>query len=336
MAASTNRQWTLARRPEGKVTDQDFSWAEAPLPSIGPGQVLVRTQMLSCDPTQRAWIAGDTYLPAVRIGEVMRSLGAGEVLDSQDPRFLPGDRVVGLLGWQDFACVTPTGSTSLTKLPPGVDLATALGILGMTSIAAYFGLLDVGQPKAGEMVVVSGAAGATGSVAAQIAKIKGCTVIGIAGGAEKCRWLRETVGLDAAIDYKSEDLAARLKTLCPNGIDVYFDNVGGTTLEIAISRLALNGRIVLCGAIAHYDQARPGPGPRNLSNLIVQRGRMQGFVVLDYVSRQQEALADLTIWLKEGRLHQRVDLQHGLENAPATLRRLFDGANQGKQLLRVA
>jgi NADPH-dependent curcumin reductase CurA len=242
--------------------------------------------------------------------------------------------VSGLVGWQDYVAMNPKGQ--LNKLPPGAPMEMAMSVLGMTGLTAYFGLLDVGRPVAGETVVVSGAAGATGSVVGQIAKIKGCRAIGIAGGAEKCRWLTDEAGFEAAIDYKSEDLAARLKALCPKGIDIFFDNVGGAVLDAALARLAMRGRIVLCGGIAHYNATGPAPGPRNYLNLVVQRGRMEGFLVSDYFSRAGEAVGALAGWVQSGKLRYKVDVQHGLENAPATLRRLFDGRNDGKQLLRVA
>ena len=225
----------------------------------------------------------------------------------------------------------------LSKVPPQVPLELAMSALGMTGITAYFGLLDVGRPVAGETVVVSGAAGATGSVVAQIAKVKGCRAIGIAGGADKCRWLTEQAGLDAAIDYyKAENVGARLKELCPDGIDVYFDNVGGPMLDMALARLAMRGRVVLCGAIANYNATEQPPGPKNYMNLLLKRGRMEGFVVLDYMGRAKEAVTELGTWVQEGRIKSQVDVQHGLENAPATLRRLFEGRNEGKQLLRIA
>src|SRR5271166_930731 len=308
-----NRQWLLARRPQGGIQDSDFNFVETDVPALGENEVLVRTLMLSCDPTQRGWIAGDTYLPAVKIGEVVRSLGAGRIEASNNPDFKVGDIVTGFVGWQDFAATKPKGQ--LNKLPPGTPLELGLSALGMTGITAYFGLLDVGRPVAGETVVVSGAAGATGSMVGQIAKIKGCRAIGIAGGAEKCRWLTDELGFDGAIDYKSENVRVRLKELCPNGIDIYFDNVGGDILDAALARLAMRGRVVLCGAIATYNATEPPPGPKNYINLISRRGRMEGFIVFDYMKRAPEAIGAL---------------------APATLRRLFEGRNEGKQLLRVA
>jgi NADPH-dependent curcumin reductase len=329
-----NRQWLLARRPHGAIQDSDFNFVETDVPALGEGEVLVRTLMLSCDPTQRGWIAFDTYLPAVRIGEVVRSIGAGRIVQSNNPDFAVGDIVTGLTGWQDYVAISPKGQ--LNKLPPAAPLELAMSALGLTGITAYFGLMEVGRPVAGETVVVSGAAGATGSVVGQIAKIKGCRVVGIAGGAEKCRWLTGEAGFDAAIDYKSEDVPARLKELCPKGIDIFFDNVGGDILDAALARLAMRGRVVLCGGIANYNSTETPPGPKNYLNLVVQRGRMEGFIVLDYMPRAAEAIGALAGWVQAGKLKNKVDVQQGLENAPATLRRLFEGRNDGKQLLRVA
>jgi hypothetical protein len=211
-----------------------------------------------------------------------------------------------------------------------------MSALGITGITAYFGLLEVGRPQPGETVVISGAAGATGSIAGQIARIQGCRAVGIAGGADKCRLLTAELGFDAAIDYKSENVAARLRETCPQGIDVFFDNVGGSILDAALAQLAMRGRVVLCGAIARYQDAEPAPGPKNYLNLLVRRGRMEGFIVLDYLPRAAEAVAAMAGWLREGKIKDRVDVQEGLENAPAALARLFRGENQGKQLVRIA
>ena len=284
-----NRQWLLARRPEGAIQDSDFNFVETDVAALGENEVLLRNLVLSCDPTQRGWIARDTYLPAVRIGEVVRSIGAGRVVASNNPDYAVGEIVSGLTGWQDYVAVNPKGQ--LQKLPPGAPLELAMSVLGLTGLTAYFGLLEVGRPVAGETVVVSGAAGATGSVVGQIAKIKGCRVIGIARGAEKCRWLTDEAGLDAAIDYKSEDVQRRLKELCPKGIDVFFDNVGGDILDAALARLAMRGRVVLCGGIANYNATEPPPGPRNYLQLIVQRGRMEGFLVSDFMPRARRRWA---------------------------------------------
>src|SRR5271166_5083529 len=329
-----NRQWLLARRPQGAIEDNDFQFVETDAPTPGEGEVLVRVLMLSCDPTQRGWIARDTYLPAVKIGEVVRSYGAGRIEASNAPDFKLGDIVSGLVGWHDYVAMNPTGQ--LSRLPSTTPLELAMSVLGMTGRTAYFGLIDVGRPVAGETVVVSGAAGATGSVVGQIAKIKGCRAIGVAGGPEKCSWLTEELGFDAAIDYKSESVKARLKELCPEGIDIFFDNVGGDILDAALARLALRGRVVLCGAIANYNATEWPPGPRNYLNLLVRRGRMEGFIVIDYMPRAAEAIGALAGWVQAGKIKSQVDVEHGLENAPATLRRLFEGRNKGKQLLRVA
>ena len=329
-----NRQWLLARRPNGAIQDSDFNFVETDAPMPGEGEVLVRNMTLSCDPAQRGMIARDSYVPAVKIGEVVRSIGAGRIMASNNPDFAVGDIVSGLVGWQDYVVMEPKGQ--LNRLPPDASLELAMSVLGLTGITAYFGLLDVGRPVAGETVVVSGAAGATGSVAGQIAKIKGCRAIGIAGGAEKCHWLTNEAGFDAAIDYKSEDVQARLKELCPKGIDIFFDNVGGDILDAALARLAMRGRVVLCGGIANYNATELPPGPKNYLNLVVQRGRMEGFIVFDYMPRAAEAIGALAGWVQGGNLKYKVDVQHGLENAPATLRRLFEGRNEGKQLLRVA
>jgi NADPH-dependent curcumin reductase CurA len=331
-----NRQWLLARRPQGLVSAQDFRWAETPVPEPAEGEVLVRNLYLSCDPTQRGWMALDTYLPAVKIGEVMRSFAVGQVVKSRNPKLEPGQLVQGLFGWQDYLVARPGTPSAPAPVPPGVPIETAMSALGLTGLTAYFGLLDVGRPQPGETVVVSGAAGATGSAVGQIARIKGCRAIGIAGGADKCRYLTGELGFDAAIDYKSEDVAARLRETCPRGIDVYFDNVGGDLLDAALGQLAMRGRVVICGAIARYNDAEPAPGPKNYLSLLLRRGRMEGFLVLDFVPRYPEAVAALAGWLREGKLKDRVDVQHGLENAPAALARLFTGENVGKQLLKIA
>ncbi len=336
MEGKMNRRWLLARRPQGAIRDEDFRWTHEALPTPADGEVVVRVSMLSCDPTQRGWIGGDTYLPAVEIGSAVRSVGAGRIVASRHPDYAEGDLVAGILAWEDYVRLAPVGPYRLGKLPTDVPLERALGVLGLNGTTAYFGLLEIGRPQAGETVVVSGAAGATGLLVGQIAKIKGCRAVGIAGGPEKCRWLVETAGFDAAIDYKAGKLAGRLGEACPKGIDVYFDNVGGEILDAALAQLAFHGRVVLCGAIAQYNATEPPPGPSNYLNLLLQRGRMEGFIVLDYAARQGEAIAALSGWLTQGKLTERIDMQEGLQNAPATLRRLFEGANEGKQLLRVA
>ncbi len=331
-----NRQWLLERRPQGMISAADFRWVESEVPAPAEGEVLVKNLWLSCDPTQRGWIAGDTYLPAVKLGAVVRSFAVGQVVESRDAKFVKGQLVQGLFGWQDYACVKAGTESAPGRVPEGVPIETAMSALGLTGQTAYFGLLEVGRPQPGETVVVSGAAGATGSVVGQIAKIKGCRAIGIAGGADKCQKLVSEYGFDAAIDYKSEDVGKRLRELCPKGIDVFFDNVGGEILDAALARLARRGRVVLCGAIARYNDSAPAPGPKNYVNLVVQRGRMEGFIILDFMPRAAEAVAALAGWLNDGKIKDAVDVQHGLENAPATLLRLFKGENRGKQLLQIA
>ena len=335
MTDHINRQWLLARRPRGMISNEDFEWVEKAVPEPAEGEVLIRNLVLSCDPTQRGWLSRDTYLPAVAIGEVVRSVAAGEVVKSRYPDFETGQLVQGLLGWQDYIAAAPRTASALSPILPDISIEAALSVLGLNGLTAYFGLLDIGRPEPGETVVVSAAAGATGSAVGQIAKLKGCRVIGIAGGPEKCRYLIE-LGFDAAIDYKHEDVPARLKETCPKGIDIYFDNVGGPILEAALARLARRGRVVLCGAIAQYNNEEPAPGPRNLTQLVIQRGRMEGFIATDYARRAAEAFPDLYSWVTEGKLKYRVDLVDGLENAPAALARLFKGENQGKQLVRIA
>ncbi len=333
---TTNHRWLLASRPVGMPEPSNFKWVEEPVPVPGAGEVLVRNLYLSVDPTQRGWMARDTYLPAVKIGEVMRSFGLGRVEAAHSDAFTPGDLVMGLLGWQDFAVLPAKSPTTLTKVPAGIPIVLAMSALGLTGLTAYFGLLEVGKATAGETVVVSGAAGATGSAVGQIARIKGCRVVGIAGGKEKCQWLVDRARFDAAVDYKSENVEARLKELCPKGIDVYFDNVGMPLLEAALANLAMHARVVICGAIAQYNDTEPSPGPKNYLNLLIKRSRMEGFLVSDFMKRAPEAVAALAGWVASGELVDRVDVKEGLENAPQTLQRLFRGENTGKQLLKIA
>jgi NADPH-dependent curcumin reductase CurA len=330
-----NHTLRLAARPSGMLKDSDIETRDEPLPeTLEPGTILVETLYLSVDPTQRIWLEHDSYLPAVQIGEVVRAGGVGRVVQSNAEGFSKGDVVFGLLGWQTHA-ILRTGNGGPTKLPPNLPLTSALSLFGMTGLTAYFGLFDVGRLKDGETVVVSGAAGATGNVVGQLAKIKGCRVIGIAGGPEKCAWIKNDLGFDVAIDYKSENVAKRLHETCPKGIDVYFDNVGGAILDAALGNLAMRGRVVLCGQIGDYNNAANATGIHNTMNLVVKRGRMEGFIILDYMSRATEAIAALGGWAAEGKLKDRVDVVTGLDNAPSALRRLFEGSNVGKQLVKV-
>ncbi len=334
-SAQINRQWLFRRRPRGELTADDLQWVEVPIAEPGQGQILVRNLYVSCDPTQRSWAAADTYYPAMKVGEVMRAFALGEVLTSRLPEFQRGQLVQGLFGWQDYAVADQRGLYPILAVPESVPMETAMSALGNTGMTAYFGLLEVGRARPGESVVVSAAAGATGSIAGQIAKIQGCRVVGIAGGESKCRYLINELGFDAAIDYKGENVMTRLRQTCPNGIDVYFDNVGGRMLEAALANLALHGRIVICGAISGYNEAAPPPGPKNYLKLLTQRGRMEGFVVIDFLPRAAEALEALAAFMREGKLKDQVDVLHGLENAPAALARLFSGENRGKQLVKV-
>jgi len=336
MGDKVNRQWRLKSRPVGMPTRENFDWTEESVAEIKDGQVLIRNLYFSFDPTQRGWMAGPTYLPAIEIGEVMRAGAVGQVIESKNPGFEAGDFVNGGLGWQDSCIEDGTGPMGLQKIPPGVPIPMAMSVMGLTGVTAYFGMLDVAEPKEGDTVVVSGAAGATGSIAAQIAKIKGARVIGIAGGPDKCAWLKEVAGLDAVIDYKNENIGEALDKHCPKGINVYFDNVGGEILNECLARLALNARIAVCGAIASYNDETPPPGPSNYMNLVIMRSKMEGFLVLDYLDRFGEAAMQLGQWVMSGDIKFQVDIQEGIENAPETFTRLFTGKNLGKQLLRVA
>ncbi len=337
--AGTNRQWLLKERPVGMIGPQHFELVESgmPTPDLASGQVLIKTLMLGFDPAMRGWVMDEpSYLPPVPVGDPMRASGVGQVVESSNPALPRGTLVQGLLNWQEYSIADPATARALAALPAGVPPNLALGIFGSTSLTAYFGFLDIGKPNPGDTVLVSGAAGATGSVVAQIARLKGCRVVGIAGGQEKCQWLREACKLDAVIDYKRDAIDQQLGLLCPDGIDIFFDNVGGDTLEAAINHMADFGRIVLCGAIAGYNDATPRPGPHNLMQLITRRIRMQGFIVIDYLARAPEAIADLTQWVGAGQLAWREDIQQGFENIPATLQRLYDGRNCGKQMLKLA
>jgi NADPH-dependent curcumin reductase len=336
MTTKINRQWCLATRPVGEIAESNFEWKQKPVSTLKEGQILVRNIYLSLDPTNRGWLnEGENYLPPVAIGEVMRSFGIGVVERSRNAKFPEGTLVQGFLGWQDYAIADATNLSELPK-DPSVPLTGYLGLFSFIGMTAYFGLLDIGKPKAGETLVVSGAAGAVGSLVGQIGKIKGCRVIGIAGSEEKCRWLKDELGFDAAINYKTESVLESLKQHCPDGIDVYFENVGGEILDAVLSLINLRARIVLCGLISQYNATEPVPGPYNLLNIVTQRAKLEGFIILDYLNRAQEALADLGQWYAQGKIKYRVDAIDGLENAPSAINKLFDGTNQGKLIIRVS
>lgn len=336
MAMRQNRAWKLVARPEGLFKSSDFAWAEEPVPDLADGDVLVRQLHLSLDPTNRGWAnAGATYLPPLPLGSVMRGLGLGVVEDSRNPAFAAGTYVQGLLGWQLYHVADGRGLTPFERTP-GVPLEAYLGVLSHIGATAYFGLLEVGKPQAGETLVVSGAAGAVGSLVGQIGRIAGCRVVGITGSDEKCAWLTGELGFDAAVNYKGGSLARKLRRACPSGIDIVFENVGGDVLDASLMLLNRRARVVLCGMIAQYNEATLPPGPRFLVNLLTQRARMEGFIVLDYVDRYPEAFAALGAWMAEERLKYRVDLVDGLERAPEAVNRLFDGTNAGKLIVRVS
>jgi NADPH-dependent curcumin reductase CurA len=326
----------LAERPVGTVDARTVRLEEGPVPGTGPGQALVRVRYLSIDPTIRTWMDdAPGYLPPIALGDVVRAGGIGEVVESKSGRYAAGDLVFGMMGWQDYI-VADEGEAAMQVVPPGIDPTLALGVYGVTGMTAYFGMIDVGRVTEGDTVVVSGAAGATGSVAGQIAKIRGAaTVVGIAGSPEKCEWVVERLGFDAAVNYRTDDVAASLRRLCPGGIDLYYDNVGGEILDACLAQLALRGRIVLCGAISVYNATERPPGPRNIFNLIVKRARMEGFLVLDYLDRFPEAQVEMAQWLAEGRITHAEHVVEGLEHAPDALNLLFTGGNTGKVIVRL-
>jgi NADPH-dependent curcumin reductase CurA len=331
-----NRRLVLAERPTGVVDASTVRLEEADVPEPGPGEALAQVRYVSIDPTIRTWMDdAPGYLPPIAIGEVVRSGGIAEVLSSSSELYEPGDLLFGMTGWQDYV-IADGGERALQKLPAGISPTVALGALGITGMTAYFGMTDVGRVKEGDVVVVSGAAGATGSAAGQIAKLKGAAkVVGIAGGPRKCAWIVEELGFDAAIDYKGEDVAARLRESCPDGIDLYFDNVGGEILNACLARLALRGRIVLCGAISSYNDRGAAAGPSNYPALIIRRGRMEGFLILDYFDRFAQAQAELGGWLAAGRLKSAEHVVEGLQNAPDALNLLFTGGNTGKVIVQL-
>ncbi len=328
---TVNTQCRLAERPVDKLTASNWQLVEEPKPVAAEGQFVVQVDYLSIDPAMRTWLnAGRSYVPPVEIGEVMRALGVGHVVESRHPGFAVGDDVSGIFGVQRYAVSDGTEVNKIdTALAPAPVHLSALGISGLT---AYFGLLDVGRPEPGQTVLVSGAAGSVGSIVGQIARIKGCRAVGVAGGEDKCRWLVEEVGFDAAIDYKSADLRKELKTHAPDGVDVYFDNVGGATLEAALNRLAPGARIVLCGAVSQYNDTPRGPS--NYMQLLVARASMTGFVIFDYAKQYPEGVAQLAKWLHSGELQSHEQIEHGGVSAfPDTLLKLFRGENTGKLIL---
>ena len=335
MKNDVNRQVRLRARPEGIPQAEHFELVEAPWPVPAEGEVLVRNSFLSVEPAMRGWVSAvANYSEPVAVGAVMRALAAGTVVESRHPDWRPGDRVAGMFGWQDFAAVAPAAIQRRIE-DDDLPLSTALGVLGLNGLTAYFGLLDAGQPKAGETVVVSTAAGAVGSCVGQVAKIVGCRTVGIAGGATKALLCREAFGFDAAVDYKAAGYEQALAAACPAGIDVYFDNTAGAISDAVLRHLNVGARVVICGtaAIASWD---PIPlGPRVERHLLVKRARMQGILVFDYADRYPQGLARLAAWVREGRIRYREDILVGIEQAPDAIAGLYRGDNLGKRLIRI-
>lgn len=333
-----NRQFLLNERPRGRdLKYTDFKLVEAERPGPGAGEVLVQLMYLSVDPAMKGWMENRAdYVAPLAIGDLMRGSGVGRVIESKHPQFPVGALVCGGFGWQEYA-LSDGRSIPLRPVPEGAPVPASLSVLGTTGLTAYFGFLEVGLPKEGDVVLVSGAAGATGSVVGQLARLKACRrVVGVAGSREKCDFLVEELGFDAAINYREEDQAARVKALCPDGIDVFFDNVGGEILDIALANLSHNARVVICGGISRYNLAGDIPGPKNYFNLVLRRARMEGFIVLDYAPRFGEAIAYLAPRLAAGDIVSRETVMEGFENLPNALMALFSGDNIGKQLVHIA
>lgn len=339
LATLLNHQVRLASRPVGLPTRANWRFTTEPVAEPGPGGVLVKTRYLSLDPAMRGWMnEGKSYIPPVEIGAVMRAGGVGKVIASEHPAFAVGDYVNAGLDVQEY-CLIPQDQikrSGIFKIDARLGLTSWLNVLGMPGMTGYFGLLDVGQPKAGETVVVSGAAGAVGQTVGQIAKLKGCRVVGIAGGKAKCDWVVNELGFDACIDYKAGDVKAGLKEHCPTGVDIYFDNVGGEILDAVLTRITRGARIIICGAISQYNNTTPVKGPANYLSLLVNRARMEGIVVFDYAERYPVAVAEMAGYLKAGTMKSKEDVVLGLETFPETLLKLFNGENFGKLVLQVA
>ncbi|MEM1325617.1 MAG: NADP-dependent oxidoreductase [Bacteroidota bacterium] len=330
-----NKQLKLAERPGGTPNESTWTLEQNDMPSIEDDEILVKIHYVSLDPAMRGWM-DDTksYLPPVGIGDVMRALVVGEVTESKHDNFAVGTYVQGVGGVQQYVATDGKGWHEVD--PSLAPLPMYLGVLGMTGMTAYFGLLDIGQPKAGETVLVSGAAGAVGAVVGQIAKIKGCRVVGIAGSEEKCQRLTGELGFDAAINYKTDNLYKAVREHCPKGVDVYFDNVGGEILDVALANLNFKGRIAICGAIASYNDRASIQGPKNYLSLLINRGRMEGFIVLDYAKKYQEAATQMAQWMMAGQLKEEHQIEEGIENFLPTFMKLFNGEKKGKLILKVA
>ena len=338
MSQRRNRQWLVANRADGTASEANFRWAETLIPEVADGQFLVRNRWLSFDPTQHFMVARESAAPeqgGIPIGSPMRCIAVSEVVESRHPEFKPGDIVHGHMAWEDYTVTDGQGFTPTYRVPDGVPPNWAVGTLGLTGLVAYFGVHEVARPKKGETMVISGAAGGVGSIASQLAKIHELRVIGIAGGPAKRDWLLREAGVDGVIDHRREDVGARLGELCPEGIDIFFDNDGGATLDLALERLRAGGRVVLSGATSRYAARTPVPGPSNYLQLVMVNGRMEGLLGRDYLPRRNEAFDAMLPWLRSGRLKSKEDVLEGLREAPKGLARLYSGENVGKQLLRM-
>lgn len=335
MGEKPNRQVLLARRPRGALVAEDFEVVDGVTAAPGPGQVLLQTLYLSIDPAIRGWLDDRaSYIEPIEVGGVIRSGSLGRVIESRSSNYAAGDLVVGMSGWELYSVVDEASLGRKLDPDSPLPLSAAMSVLGGTGLTAYFGLLGVGRPQAGETVVVSAAAGAVGSIVGQLAKIHGCRAVGIAGSADKCAWLVDELGFDAAIDRKSEDVGARLKQTCPRGIDVYFDNVGGEILDAALARIGTGGRVVLCGAMSQMNSSEPPRGPANYIRLLTKRARMEGFVLLDHAERWQAGSAALESWVLDGKLKYREEIVEGLDSAPDALLRLLRGGHRGKLMVK--
>ena len=333
--SDTNHVWRLRKRPVGELSDDVLSYESEAILEPAEGECLFRLNYLSLDPTNRIWMSDmDQYMPPVELGAPMRGVVCGTVVKSRSPAYKEGEIVSGLGVWADYQVGAPGMINPLGDTGP-VPVVDAFGTFAVVGPTAYFGLLDIGDPQPGETVVVSAAAGAVGSIVGQIAKLKGCRAVGLAGSDDKCRWITEELGFDAAINYKTEDVPAALAKACPDGIDVYFDNVGGDILDACLKLMNFKGRIPTCGLISQYNATEPPPGPMNYPMILMQRLKVQGFIVLDYAERYPEAIADLSQWMGEGKIKIRQDVVDGLENALQTLKKLYTGANTGKLMIRV-
>ncbi|ORV86013.1 NADP-dependent oxidoreductase [Mycobacterium interjectum] len=331
-----NRRFLLRERPTGRIGPDTFELSEEAVPELGDDEALVRVDWISLDPTNRMWINDTpTYLPPVGIGEVMRAAGLGQVVASKNPNYPVGQTVQGLLGWQEYAVVSPAAFVMPVDVAAGISPSAYLGALGSTGLTAWVGIRDIGKPKQGETVVVSAAAGAVGSVAGQLAKAAGARVVGIAGGPEKCALLTDQLGFDAAVDHRAGDWAAQLAAATPNGIDVDFENVGGDIMDAVFARLNIGARVALCGLISGYNSADPPPGPRAFGNLLIQRATVQGFIVLDHLGRAPEANGEIAGLIAEGKLTPLETVVEGFEQLPTAINMLFDGKNVGKLVVKV-